>query len=262
MNKAVKILTACLTASAFLYAADPACAYENPLLQKPSEQVKAYQTVSINIDSDKGLETLALIPYNFSNGDYLGQLVLFDDDGSVIWEGPRSQYLNGQAILRLDPQIIMRNPLIFGKIGQLEYEIKFVHDPDQDGNIEAVLGEKPVGVQMSTFRVLRWNGSEFICVNDGCRLIEDPLNPDHYVWSQKSLHTYNTGYSDGRWVRELKLTDKPNVLKAVIREIKHAFSGRDTSPRFRRGEAFLIPESGGMKIMRWEHTLQKWYKAE
>ncbi|MBQ7502295.1 hypothetical protein IJT93_06215 [bacterium] len=237
-------------------------AAENPLLNNPNEQVKPYQTLSINIDGDPEPEYVGLAPYNFSGGDYLGQIVLFDHDGKVIWAGPRAHYQSGQALRRLDPKIIMDNPLIFGKIGQLEYDMKFVFDPDKDGNIVVVIGENPRGVQISTFRVLRWNGSEFVCVEDSCHLIEDPLNPDHYVWSHKPLHSYNSGYSDGRWVRELQRTDKPNILRAVIREIRHNFSGSDHSPKFRRGEALLVPEAGGMKIYRWEHTLQKWFKIE
>ncbi|MGM9999367.1 MAG: hypothetical protein ACI38Q_08305 [Candidatus Bruticola sp.] len=239
-----------------------AAPYSNPLIGAPDEQTHPYQKFSFDIHNDKKPESIALVAYNHSQNGYLGQLVFFDENDEVIWAGPRAKYASGQAFRRLDPQIIMENALIFGKVDNLNYEIKYVIDPDKDGNILVVLGETPIGVQISSFRVLRWNGTEFTCLRKDCRLIEDPMTPDHYIWSDKPLHSYNSGYSDGRWVRDLRLTSKPNVLNAIIREVKHPFSGPDRSPRFRRGEAEMEPEPTGTKLVRWDHPLQKWYKID
>ena len=236
--------------------------YHNPLQAAPDEQTKPYQQFYIDINNDEKPESVALIAYNHSENDYLAQLVFFDENGQFIWEGPRARYASGQAFRKIEPQIIMENSLVFGKVGDLNYEIKSVIDPDKDGKIIVVLGETPIGVQIATFRVLRWTGKEFICLKKDCRLVEDPLNPDHYIWSDRPIHSYNTGYSDGRWVRDLRLTGKPNVLNAIIREIKHPFSGPDRSPRFRRGEATMEPEENGTKLVRWDHPLQKWYKID
>ncbi|MGM9992060.1 MAG: hypothetical protein ACI376_04310 [Candidatus Bruticola sp.] len=239
-----------------------AAPYVNPLMGAPDEKIHPYQKFFFDINNDKKPESIALVAYNHSQNGYLGQLIFFDENDEVIWAGPRAKYASGQAFRRLDPQIIMENALIFGKIGNLNYEIKCVIDPDKDGKIIVVLGETPIGVQISSFRVLRWNGTEFICLRKDCRLIEDPMTPDHYIWSDKPLHSYESGYSDGRWVRDLRLTSKPNVLNAIIREVKHPFSGPDRSPRFRRGEAEMEPELNGTKLVRWTHTLQKWYKID
>lgn len=234
----------------------------NPLLKAPDEEVKPYQLLTIDINNDGKPESVGLVPYNYSTDGYLGQLVFFDENGEPIWKGPRAKYLTGQAFMKQDPRFIMDNPLIFGKAGDLSYDLKFVIDPDHDGKIIVAAGEVPVGVQISTFRVMRWTGSEFVCLKKDCRLIEDPMNPDHYVWSDRPLHSYNSGYSDGRWVRDLRRTDRPNQLRAIIREVKHPFSGPDREPRFRRGEALLEPEETGLKMIRWEHPLEKWFKID
>lgn len=234
----------------------------NPLLESPDEEVTPYQTLEINIDEDEYMEKVALVPYNYSGQDYLGQLIILDHDDTVLWEGPRLKYHSGQAFRSQDPRAIMSNPLIFGKVGHLFYDLKFAIDPDKDGKFILVAGDEPLGVQIITFRVLRWNGQNFDCLQENCHLIEDPFNPNHYVWSNKDLHSYDSGFSDGRWVRNLQRTNKPNVLKAIIREIKHPFSGSDRSPRFRRGEALMEPEAKGLKIIHWDYPLQKWYNIE
>ena len=235
---------------------------QNPMQAAPNERLEPYQRLYIDIDNDEKPESVGLVAYNHSQNGYLGQLVFFNDKDEVIWAGPRIKYFSGQALLNISPQVIMENALVFGKVGSLNYELKFVIDPDQDGKILVAVGEVPVGVQITSFRVLRWTGSEFKCVYKDCHLLEDPLTPGHYVWSNKPLHSYNSGYSDGRWVRDLRLTDKPNVLRAIIREIKHDFSGSNPAPKIRRGEALMEPELTGTKLVRWEHMLQKWFKID
>lgn len=242
-----------------LGALSPALA-QNLLQGEPDERLKPYQRLYIDLHQDGRPESVGLVAYNHSQDGYLGQLIFYDEKGTPIWEGPRAVYQSGQALRQLNPRLIMENPLIFGKIRTLEYQLKFVLDPDKDGRILVAIADLPQGVQFSTFRILRWDGKTFQVLHKNCHLVEDPLNPGYYVWTNRPLHTYETGYSDGRWVRDLRLTNDPQILKAIIREIKHPFSGRDRSPRIRRGEALMEPLPTGAKLKRWEHTLQKWYK--
>lgn len=227
----------------------PAQADEPVLTNRP------YQYIKIDLDSDGKSEGVALMPYNLAPNGHLGQLVIYDDDGQILWSGPRMPYVQGQMLRNLDVHSLMAHPLVFGTIPPHTIDIRTVNGPMPDGTFEIVAAEHARDGVPESFRVLTWDGAQVIVRFTEQHLAEDREHPDHFTWSSDPFRSLGYGYHDGRWVTALITTDKPTQFYLSILDIKRAITGK-SRPVARKGKALARFEGNGYTIIRWIEPLQ------
>ena len=100
-----------------------------------------------DIDNDGKLETIAWSKFaSVDLGDYY-QLIVLDDDGSLLWEGPqKTDELNPLVFFELDTGISLPQVLA---------------DFDHDGKIELLAPMAQSDVSPTYYRKLRWKGNGF-----------------------------------------------------------------------------------------------------
>jgi hypothetical protein len=125
-------------------------------------------------------------------GDYY-QLLVIDDDGSLLWRGPKKiDYENPLVFFSLDFGISMPQLLI---------------DFDKDGYVELIAPMAQSDVSPTYYRKLRWRGSYFESLSSNA-LILSSKNTNEFIWKK-------TQKSYGTWISKLKLY-RDNLVKAHI----------------------------------------------
>ncbi len=97
-----------------------------------------------DIDHDGKKERLQW-EYLDVDGFSLLLLKLLDDDGSLLWEGPRNDESDEMDLINIE-----------------EYTPEILDDIDEDGNIELVIGSSPHESVSPGYNVYIWDGKKFI----------------------------------------------------------------------------------------------------
>ena len=127
----------------------------------------------VDLNRDGTPETVALKPFT-QDGVRLGQLVVLDRRGRVLWAGPRRS---------ATPQL-PSEPLVFG--GEFDLgEVEVAGDLDGDGAVELLGTYQQSDVRPTRFRLLRWTGDRFIHVRSGC-LVPADQRPGTWVWKPQA----------------------------------------------------------------------------
>ncbi len=146
-----------------------------------------------DIDHDGKLETIAWRKTSSAElGDYY-QLVVIDDTGAVLWEGPR----------KADDT----DPLIFFSLDTGVSLPQIMADFDLDGNVELLAPMAQSDVSPTCYRKLRWRGDHFEPLLQSA-LMFDIDSDNRFVWRQV------TG-AGGTWVSKLSRTKEGEVAAEI-----------------------------------------------
>ena len=134
-----------------------------------------------DIDRDGKKETIAWKKFaSVDLGDYY-QLVVIDDDGSLLWEGPKEKDEG--------------NPYIFSVLDTGVSLPQLLTDIDNDGYMELLAPEPQSDVRPVYYRKLRWRGTYFEPLLSNALMLSS-RGSDRFVWK-------TTSRSYGTWISKL-----------------------------------------------------------
>lgn len=146
-------------------------------------------TLSADIDHDGKKETIEWEKFTSTDlGDYY-QLKVFDDNGKILWRGPR----NADET----------NPYIFSSLHIGVSLPELLDDIDNDGYTELLTPELQSDVSPTYYKKLRWKGTYFEVLPSYALTLKSPTS-NHFIW-EKVNDTYKI------WVSQL---DAKNIYRA------------------------------------------------
>jgi hypothetical protein len=174
-----------------------------------------------DIDSDGKVETIGWKKFASTDlGDYY-QLLVIDDEGSLLWEGPKEKD-DG-------------NPLIFFSLDFGVSMPELLIDFDNDGFIELLAPVPQSDVSPTYYRKLRWRGTYFEPLFSNALMLS-ALRSDQFVWR-------TTSQSYGTWVSKLAHQGSGLVKANVVEYTKNG--------SFQVGQALIRFDREGAKVERW-----------
>ena len=174
-----------------------------------------------DIDHDGKEETVAWKKFaSVDLGDYY-QLLLLDDDGSLLWEGPKEK----------DEE----NPYIFSALDIGVSFPELLADIDSDGYVELLAPELQSDVRPVYYRKLRWHGAYFEPLLSNALMRSFPRS-NRFVW-QKTSKSYGT------WISRLaRYSD--DLSRADVTELNEDGS-------MRMGVALIRFDRKGAAVSKW-----------
>lgn len=174
-----------------------------------------------DIDQDGKEETIAWKKFATADlGDYY-QLLVLDDDGSLIWEGPKEKE--------------KENPYIFSSLHIGVSLPQLLTDIDNDGFTELLTPELQSDVRPVYYRKLRWRGTYFEPLLSSA-LMRSSSQPNRFVWKR-------TSKSYGTWISKLE-PYSDGLVKANVTEYR-----KDESVK--AGAALIRFDREGAEIYKW-----------
>jgi len=174
-----------------------------------------------DIDRDGKMETIVWKKFvSVELGDYY-QLLVIDDDGSLLWKGPKEKDES--------------NPYIFSYLDTGFSLPVLLEDIDNDGNMELLAPEPQSDVRPTYYRKLRWSGTYFEpLLSSALMLSSTDLN--RFIWKV-------TQKSDGTWISKLA-PYRSGLAKADVTQYN-----KDGSVRM--GVALIKLDREGAVVHRW-----------
>ena len=161
-------------------------------------------------------------------GDYF-QLRVIDDDGELIWKGPKRAEDN--------------NPYVYSA---LDYGIsipQLLMDIDGDGYVELLAPELQSDVSPTAYRMLRWQGNRFEILPSKV-LAPKRANLDFFYWTDRDKTT-------DIWVSQLNRDPlHPNNI------VKVSVTQYDSRKSAQNGIALIRFEQAGAKVLKWIKPLK------
>jgi len=192
----------------------------------PSKPEKSYYNGSIDgklqadIDKDGKSETVLWKKFSTTElGDYY-QLMVLDDDGSLLWEGPK--------------KVDDTDPLVFYALDTGVSLPQVLVDFDLDGNIELLAPMAQSDVSPTYYRKLRWRGDHFEPLLQSA-LMFDTDSSNRFIWKQAMG-------AGGTWVSKLSRTKRGEIL-AEITQLRD-YGGVDM------GEVSIVFDTKGAIVKR------------
>ncbi len=174
-----------------------------------------------DIDQDGKMEMVTWAKFaSVDLGDYY-QLLLLDDDGSLLWKGPREKDEG--------------NPYIFSSLGIGVSLPQMLADIDDDGYVELLAPELQSDVRPIYYRKLRWRGTYFEPLLSNALMRSSP-GSNRFVWQ-------STSKSHGTWISKLAPYGD-DLTKANVMEYN-----KDGSVK--TGVALIKFDRQGAVVYRW-----------
>ncbi len=149
--------------------------------------------LQIDIDKDGKLETVLWKKFSTTElGDFY-QLMVLDDDGSLLWKGPE----------KADDT----DPLVFYALDTGVSLPQILVDFDLDGNIELLAPMAQSDVSPTYYRKLRWRGDHFEPLLQSA-LMFDIDSKNRFVWKLAMG-------AGGTWVSKLSRTKRGEILAEI-----------------------------------------------
>jgi len=130
--------------------------------------LSANTKLTADIDNDRRSETLTWKPFSSSVGATFFQLQLSDDDGTVLWRGPKT-----------------KNPDSLYFVGETDMGISLPElftDIDGDGFAELLIPELQSDVSPTTYHRLRWIKNEFHTLPTRALIMKNTYKPSTLEW--------------------------------------------------------------------------------
>ena len=180
-----------------------------------------------DFDGDGKQETIGWTPFASKTEGTYYQLLLFDDDGCIVWKGPRiPSDQNPLVALSLDTGIAIP---------------ELAADIDGDGKDELLIPQPQSDVSPQYYRRLRWDGRTLKPMAAAVLMMKE---------SRSSCFTWVRNVVKGRtWVASLGRDVSGSILAEITR------LSPDGS-RAEKGRAFLRLVPGGAVVARWDETLR------
>jgi hypothetical protein len=146
-----------------------------------------------DIDKDGKMETVAVVKAGSTElGDYY-QLMVFDDNGAVLWKGPTEKS--------------EENPYMFYSLDVGESMPALFVDFDLDGNVEMLAPMAQSDVSPTYYRKLRWRGDRFEPLLQSA-LMYDIGSNNRFVWKL----ALGVG---GTWVSKLSRAKNGEIVAEI-----------------------------------------------
>ncbi len=159
-------------------------------------RASARTSSQIDLDGDQRLEEILVVPFGENEEGQFLYLAVLDDNGDMIWTGPK--------------EFSTENPLI---LGEWHFGISLpevVGDIDGDGQIELVVPAPQSDVSPTSFRILRWHSGSFEPIYTST-LMETPQGTGRFIWSDR-------GQATGTWVAAFDTIPNPGAVEVKIVE--------------------------------------------
>ncbi|MCR5660765.1 MAG: hypothetical protein K6G50_01385 [bacterium] len=186
---------------------------------------QTYKEIKVDLDKDGHQERVFLEAYNCGEYQFFGQLKVADDQGNIIWHGPRPT----------DPA----DPAMFGGFDYGVADMEAIFDVFGDG-AKCIIGSMPQSdVRPQVWRVWKWDGKKFVRKFAKC-LVEKPANSGHYLWVEAPYD-----YGRDRWISRFQVNENGRIIADITDY---------TDPtKCKWGQAFVAPYANGkgMHIVKW-----------
>jgi hypothetical protein len=183
--------------------------------------------LSGDFDGDGRRESVGWTPFaSGSEGSYY-QLLLFDDDGRLLWRGPR---------VRSD-----ENPLVAVSLDTGVAMPELAADTDGDGREELLIPQPQSDVSPQYYRRLRWDGRELRPMAGAALMMESPRS-GRFLWDSSPR-------SSGTWVDSMRRDVSGGILADITR-----LSPDGSRAEHGRAQLRFVP--GGAVVERWIEALR------
>ncbi len=152
------------------------------------------------------------------------QLAVIDDDGSLLWQGPKSTDIENRFVF-YETHVGISMP-------------ELLYDIDGDGHYELIAPEPQSDVSPTYFRVLKWLGKRFRIVPSKALML---TSQNRFEWQLTNAY-------EGVWVSGFVSAGADGVRAKVTRYIDGEYQG---------GEALLRFDPKGAAIVKWIKPLGK-----
>lgn len=185
-----------------------------------------YKFLHFDVNDDGIEEIIALSAYNVKDGGYMGQLLVSNPKGEVIFAGPRPEKA--------------KDPCAFGHFiyGNADLQAVVI-DEDDEGRHVSLIGAMPISdLRPTPFRVWRWTQGMFVpeFINT---LVEWPADSNCYVWQDNNFE-----YATDRWISKFWYNDQGELMGRIV--------DTTSSDRVLIGEAKLVVTENGFGINEWK----------
>jgi len=171
-----------------------------------------------DIDGDGKEESMELRKSGTSDMGGFYQLAVIDDDGSVIWKGPKSTDIENRYLF-YETDIGISLP-------------ELLYDVDGDGKLLLIAPEPQSDVSPTYFRKLKWMGKQFR-VLPSTGLIQ--TSPNRFEWQVTNAY-------EGVWVSKFLGVEGEGVRADVTHYVNSIYKG---------GEALLRFDAKGASVIKW-----------
>ena len=178
--------------------------------------------LTADIDRDGKAESVQWKKFASNNLGSYYQLVVIDDNGRLLWKGPRDSRDN--------------NPYVFSSLHTGKSLPQLLFDIDGDGYTELLAPEPQGDVSPTYYRKLRWTGRTFEHFPSRPLIMKDP-GSDYFTWV-RGQHSY------GIWVSKFRGVTNKGLVKADI-------TYYDRNGVWKGGVALLRFTSTGAVVHRW-----------
>lgn len=187
--------------------------------------------LTANLDYDPGLEKVVWKPfYNTDAGTYY-RLFVYDDDGSLLWKGPRTRNEDSPYF-----------------VASLDYGVSFpqlLMDIDDDGRAELLIPALQSDVSTTWYHRLKWVGRTFKPMRNAVLEFYFGTHNDRVVWTTHPHKPYTY------WASELH--KMPNgVIRAQITGYDSTDPGTPHT-----GIALIRPAGNGGAVYDWIRPIQR-----
>ena len=150
--------------------------------------------LAFDLDGDGKMEVVAIRPF-VQDGVELGQLVVSDESGKTIWEGPTH---SASPSYPQEPEIFL---------GEFDLgDLEAIGDFNGDGKVDLMGTYQKSDVRPTRFRLFEWEGKAFVHRRSGS-LLPAPQRPATFLWADnpgaaswiESFH----GFAEGRFLATL-----------------------------------------------------------
>ncbi|MDQ7823031.1 MAG: VCBS repeat-containing protein [Candidatus Eremiobacteraeota bacterium] len=194
----------------------------------PPKAGQIYKTMQCDLNGDGVREKIAVKVTKVIDEGWLGQLIVMDEKGKVLWEGPKGKDVKDST------------PLVMRSLDWGVSLPELLADIDGDGKVEMLVPEPISDVRPCYYRSFRWNGKGFDFLQSRA-LIESAPKSGLYKWS--STKEYKT-----RWIMNFSQGKSGSALLVGAYDMTDGCS---------YGRAEVKPAPGGFKIVRWIEPMKK-----
>jgi hypothetical protein len=192
--------------------------------------IEAQNFFLVNLDGDLKREKISWEPYaQTALGTYY-QLKVYDDNGALIWKGPRTE----------NPD----NPYF---VAEIDFGIsipELAEDIDKDGHLELLIPEPQSDVSPTRYHRLKWKKGGFIPMKAASLAYERNGALGQVVWVDHFPRPY------GAWVSLLKPASKGKAVGEII----VLTEGENLPPQ--TGEVLIEWRRGGGMVIAWPKPLK------
>jgi len=186
--------------------------------------------LSADLDRDGRMERVVWKPYTQKAEGTYYRLEVRDDDGSLLWRGPKTKNVESPyCVAKLDFGVALP---------------QILEDIDGDGRYELLIPEVQSDVSPTRFHRLQWEGGRFVPMSSAYLIFFRGTHNDRVQWMSRAPQPY------GFWVSSLSPAPRGTARAHII-----GYSRKDPSVP-REGTGIVRWAPGGGAVIDWIKPLE------